>query len=114
VKVSREQRIFELEVAGVWLRIGQTPPIDRVVLKGIRHLSQLAIQEFTRPAVGKVSRGGVVVLSVMAGESVTLRRRWFLPPWFLSNGASLRGEVVAMVQTAEPGHRNHQSSLRLV
>src|SRR5580698_1775877 len=43
-------------------------------LKSIRHSSQLAIQEFTRPTVGKVSRGRVIVFSVMAGESMTLPR----------------------------------------
>src|SRR3984957_9655402 len=42
--------------------------------KGVRQSSQLAIQEFARPTVGKVSRGGVVVFSVMTGECVTLPR----------------------------------------
>src|SRR5271154_5573231 len=52
--------------------------------KSGRQSSQLAIQEFTRPAVGKVSRGGVVVFSVMARERMTLpriavhRRIWLL------------------------------------
>jgi hypothetical protein len=45
---------------------------------------QFVLQEIARPAVGKVSRGGVVVFSVMAGEGMTLprvavhRRIWFL------------------------------------
>src|SRR5580698_4862925 len=42
--------------------------------KSVRPSSQLAIQEFARPTVGKVSRGGVVVFSVMTGECMTLPR----------------------------------------
>ena len=32
------------------------------VFKGVRKSSQLAIEEFARPTVGKVSGGGVVVI----------------------------------------------------
>ena len=46
----------------------------RDCLRSVRHLSQLAIQKVAGPAVGKVSRGGVVVFPVMAGESMTLPR----------------------------------------
>ena len=43
----------------------------------------MVIQEFARPTVGEVSRGRVVVLSIMAGKGMTLpriavhRRVWF-------------------------------------
>src|SRR5208283_4525258 len=46
----------------------------RDCLRSVRQLPQVATQKFARPSVGKVSRGGVVVFSVMAGESMTLPR----------------------------------------
>src|SRR6201986_363355 len=61
---------------------GDAAVAPREYLRSVRQLSQLAIQKVARPTVGKVSRGSVVVLSVMAGKCVTLpgvavhRRIW--------------------------------------
>src|ERR1700679_2419474 len=43
-------------------------------LRSVRQSSQFVLQEFARPTVGKVSRSGIVVFSVMAGEGMTLPR----------------------------------------
>ena len=78
--------------------------------KGVRQSSQLAIQEFARPTVGKVSRGGVVVFSVMAGECVTLprvavhRRIWLLSKCcFNLRLCSLGNELILLGQMHENG-----------
>src|SRR5580692_12296754 len=78
--------------------------------KGVRQSSQLAIQEFARPTVGKVSRGGVVVFSVMAGECVTLprvavhRRIWLLSKrCFNLRLCSLGNELILLGQMHEKG-----------
>src|SRR5580692_3278472 len=78
--------------------------------KGVRQSSQLAIQEFARPTVGKVSRGGVVVFSVMAGECVTLprvavhRRIWLLGKCcFNLRLCSLGNELIFLGQMHENG-----------
>src|SRR5579862_2889631 len=61
---------------------GDATVAPREYIRSVRQLPQLAFQKVARPTVGKVSRGSVVVLSVMAGECVTLpgvtvhRRIW--------------------------------------
>src|SRR5271168_4744448 len=80
------------------------------VFKSVRESSQLAIEEFARPTVGKVSRGGVVVFSVMAGEGMTLtciavhRRIWFLSKCrFNLRLCSLGNELILLGQMHENG-----------
>src|SRR5580692_9173798 len=61
---------------------GDATVAPREYIRSVRQLPQLAFQRVARPTVSKVSRGSVVVLSIMAGECVTLpgvtvhRRIW--------------------------------------
>src|ERR1700733_7311524 len=43
-------------------------------LRHVQRSSQFVLQELARPSVGKVSRGGVVVLALMAGGKMKLPR----------------------------------------
>ena len=79
-------------------------------LRSVRQSSQFVLQEFARPTVGKVSRGGVVVFSVMAGECVTLprvavhRRIWFLSECRSNRRlCSLGNELILLGQMHENG-----------
>ena len=96
---------------GGCLKITALPLIDWIAsLKSVRQLSQLAIQEFARPTVGKVCRGGVIVFSVMAGECMTLprvavhRRIWFLSKCRPNRRlCSLGNELILLGQMHENG-----------
>ena len=79
-------------------------------LRSVRRSSQFVLQELARPTVGKVSRGGVVVHSVMAGESMTLpriavhRRIWlFSKCCFNLRLRSLGNELILFGQMHENG-----------
>jgi hypothetical protein len=78
--------------------------------RSVQQSSQLAVKKFARPTVGKVSRGGVVVFSVMAGEGMTLtriavdRRVWFLSKCrFNLRLCSLGNELILLGQVHEKG-----------
>src|SRR5580704_7136769 len=78
--------------------------------KSVRQSSQFVLQEFARPTVGKVSRGGVVVFSVMAREGMTLPRvAVHRRTWFRSKGrfnlrlCSLGNELILLGQMHENG-----------
>src|SRR5208282_5093337 len=82
----------------------------RDCLRIVRQSPQLAIQKVACPAVGKVSRGCIVVFPVMAGESMTLsriavqRRIWFLGKCrFNLRLCSLRNELILLGQMHENG-----------
>src|SRR6202451_4566418 len=85
---------------------------DRVARKvrSVWWSSQFAVQKFARPTVGNVSRRGVVVFSVMAGEGVTLTRiavdrrvRFLSKCRFNRRLCSLGNELILLGQMHEKG-----------
>jgi hypothetical protein len=85
---------------------------DRVARKvrSVWRSSQFAVQKFARPTVGKVSRRGVVVFSVMAGEGMTLTRiavdrcvRFLSKCRFNRRLCSLGNELILLGQMHEKG-----------